>query len=213
MHRIDKPVLVIGVGGHAKVLVDCLLMQKISILGILDSDPLKHQDKILGVPVLGDDALLSQFPPDTILLVNGIGSVRTTALREKIFSRFSNLGYRFASVIHPSAIISQDVIMGEGAQVMAGAIIQAGSRLEKNVIINTHAAIDHDCFIGSHAHIAPGVVLSGNAVIGMNAHVGTGARVIQGIEIGEHCLIGSGAVVIRHVPDNSTVVGVPAKRI
>lgn len=208
---MSAPVLVIGGGGHAKVLIEALLAGSALVAGIVDADPARVGESVLGVPVLGGDEVVEQFPPGEILLVNGIGSVRSPELRKRIFERFTSRGYSFAAVVHPSAVIAGDVQLGAGAQVMAGAVIQPGAVIGRNAIVNTRAAVDHDCRIGDHCHLAPGVTLSGDVVVGEAAHIGTGATVIQGITIGDGSTVGAGAVVVRDVPPGVTVTGVPAK--
>lgn len=208
---MSLPLIVLGAGGHAKVLLDALLASSARIIGIVDPEPALAGATLLGVPVLGGDEIVAGHAPGAIRLVNGLGSVGYPARRQALFDRFKEQGYAFASVIHPGAIVAADTILGEGVQVMAGAVIQPGCRLGRNVIVNTRAAVDHDCGIGDHVHIAPGVTLSGGVRIGASSHVGTGATVIQGICIGERSLVGAGALLVKDVPAGVTVVGVPAK--
>ena len=210
---MSLPVLVLGGGGHAKVLIDALLATSIVVAGIIDPDPLLTGARVLGVPVLGGDAVVKEFPSGEVLLVNGLGSVALPLRRKQLFEQFKEQGYRFATVIHPSAVISSYAEMGEGVQVMAGALIQAGCRIGINAIINTRASVDHDCIIGDHVHVAPGATLSGGVVIGNISHIGTAATVVQGIRIGEASIVGAGAVVLKNVSAGTTVVGVPAKVI
>jgi len=207
---MNLPVIVIGAGGHAKVLIDTLRTSSVVIEGIVDADPQLTGTKVLGIPVLGGDELLSTYIPADCVLVNAIGSVGSTLLRADLFCRFRSLGFRFLTIIHPSATIASDAILDEGAQVMAGAIIQPGSRIGMNSIVNTKVSIDHDCIIDADVHLAPGVTLSGGVRVGNGVHVGTGAIVIQGIEIGRNSVIGAGSVVLRDVPEGVTVYGVPA---
>jgi UDP-perosamine 4-acetyltransferase len=162
--------------------------------------------------VLGGDDVVSEFPPSEIQLVNGLGSVGLPVKRQQIFERFKGMGYRFATVIHPSAVLSSDVELGEGAQVIAGVVIQPGSRIGINSIINTSASVDHDCIIADHVHIAPGVTLSGGVKVGECSHIGTGATLIQGISIGSACLVAAGAVVTKDIADGAMVRGVPARK-
>ena len=117
-------------------------------------------------------------------LVNGLGSVGNTELRAGIYYKFKKLGYSFCQVIHPTAILAKDCILGEGVQVMAGVVVNTGTRIAADSIINTGAVVDHDCVIGSHVHIAPGATLSGGVHVGDGSHIGTGATVIQGVSIG-----------------------------
>lgn len=207
-----KPVIVIGAGGHAQVLLDVLLEQGVQVLGMTDVSLEKKGQKYYGIPVLGQDDCVDRYAVDTIELVNGIGSVGDTSLRRKIYERFKYKGYTFKTVVHSTAIISNHVKLSEGVQVMPGAILNAGTAVGENSIINTGVIIDHGCQIGAHVHIAPGSVLSGGINIDDGSHLGTGCVIIQGISIGEQALIGAGAVVVNDVLPLGKVFGVPARK-
>ncbi|MCC7015876.1 MAG: acetyltransferase [Rhodospirillales bacterium] len=208
---IAKPVIVLGAGGHAKVLIAALGRLNARILGATDADAAKRSENVLGVPVLGGDEALSHHDPAAVLLVNGLGTAGQTGARRAICERFAGLGFRFAAVVDPWALLSDPVEIGEGAQVLAGAVVQPGARLGANCIVNTRASVDHDCVIGAHAHIAPGATLSGGVRVGEGAHVGTGASVIHAVRVGAGSVVGAGAAVIADVPDGATVAGVPAR--
>lgn len=205
---MNLPVIVIGGGGHAKVLISALRLQQRLILGFVDRSGTSLP--VLGVSNLGNDEAAFAHLPAEVELVNGVGSVGSTRLRIEVFERFKQKGYRFASVLHPAALIAAEVELAEGVQVMAGAVIQAGARLAENVIVNTGACVDHDCWIEPHTHIAPGATLSGNVRVGFGSLIGTGASVIQNVRIGSRSIVGAGAVVVKDVPEGVTVVGVPA---
>jgi sugar O-acyltransferase (sialic acid O-acetyltransferase NeuD family) len=207
-------ILIIGAGGHAKVLIDCLRRQsKAHILGILDNKPELHGQELAGVKILGGDDAIKDFSAEDVQLVNAIGSVDIPSLRKKIFAHYKSLGFTFFSVIHPNAIIALDVQLGEGVQIMAGAIIQPACKIGNNVIVNTGASLDHDVELADHIHIAPGVVISGYVRIGEASHIGVRAVILQSLTIGERCLVGAGAVVIGNIAAESRVVGVPAKKL
>lgn len=207
------PLLVLGAGGHAKVLVGALKRSGARLLGLVDPDPERHGALVLGVAVLGGDEVVHRHPPGTVLLVNGLGSVGSLMPRAALYQRFHTLGYRFARVIDPAAVISEDVTLGEGCQLLAGAIIQPGAVIGDDTIVNTGARIDHDTVIGSHCHIAPAAVLSGGVVIENLVHIGTGAAIRQGIRVGAGAVVGLGAAVVAEVPAGAVVAGVPAKRL
>ena len=208
---IKKPIIILGAGGHTKVLIDALHQQSANLLGITDPDPQKIGENILGVPVIGDDDVIYVYNYDSIELVNGIGMIANEKRRQQIFDSFKCQGYKFASVIHDSVMLSSEVELSEGVQIMAGAVIQPGSKIGTNSIINSRASIDHDTIIGNHVHIAPGVTISGGVQIGNGTLIGTGATIIQGIKIGTNSIVAAGAVVIRDVLDGMTVMGIPAK--
>ncbi|EIJ40971.1 sugar O-acyltransferase, sialic acid O-acetyltransferase NeuD family [Beggiatoa alba B18LD] len=206
---MSLPCIILGAGGHAGVLLDILKQIQQPILGVTDTQP--QAICALGLKVLGDDLQVLQYPATAVRLVNGLGSVKTTIRRTDIFQHFQSLGYSFLSVIHPQSIISASVILGEGCQVMAGAVINPYAQIGNNVLINTRTVIEHDCVIADHCHIATGAVLCGGCKVGTGAHIGAGTTVLQGVEIGEQALIAAGAVVTRAVPAYTRVAGVPAR--
>ncbi len=210
MHKL----IILGAGGHAKVVIDCLLqLPNIDIIGILDANTDLIGKEIMGVRVLGNDDLLHAYSPYQVQLVNGLGSIDIPKQRRAIYDKAHAAGFHFFSVIHPTACIAKDVKLGEGVQVMAGCVIQPGTVIAPNVLINTRATIDHDCHLHAHVHIAPGVILSGNVEVEEQTHIGAGAIVVQGIKIGRQCLIGAGAVVVRTVIAHHRMAGVPARAL
>jgi sugar O-acyltransferase (sialic acid O-acetyltransferase NeuD family) len=208
---VDKPVIIIGAGDHAGVLISSLKALGREIIGILNPDKSLIGHTVDGICILGDDDKIKDYSIDSINLVNGIGSITLPAKRKDIYVKFRNDGYSFVSVIHPSATIIDYVKIDEGVQIMAGAIVQTGCTIAENVIINTGAIVDHDCKIGPHVHIASGAVLSGCIKIGAMSHIGTGATIVQGIKIGDDVIVGAGAVVIKDIPHGKKVVGNPAR--
>ncbi|TQR32560.1 acetyltransferase [Brevibacillus brevis] len=207
------PIIVLGGGGHSKVLMNTLLMTSFDVKGFTTPDSEDQMKIIFGVKRLGADDIIRSFDPTQYKLVNGIGSIGYPGIRRELFYSFKNSGYHFENVIHPSAILSKDTRLLEGVQVMAGVIIQPGCIVGANTIINTRATIEHDCLIGDNVHISPGAIICGDVIIGDNVHVGAGATVIQGIRIGKNSIIGAGSVVTRNVTEGVKVVGVPAKEV
>lgn len=206
-----KPHLILGAGGHARVLIDALQLTGSNILGALEPDASFWGKSILGVPILaGDDEILS-FKLDEVVLVNALGSVSSTKARQKLFELWTSRGYTFSSVIHPTAVISKHATLAQGVQVMASAVIQAGVTVAENTVINTAAVIEHDCKLGAHVHIAPKACLAGGVKVGQGSHVGLGASVLQTLSLGDDCLIAAGAVVVNSVQRKGKVKGVPAK--
>lgn len=209
---MSMPVIVLGAGGHAKVLINTLQLCSIEILGVTDPVSSRLIEKnVLGVPIIGTDDKLRNYSAEKVQLVNGLGSVGLPMARRRLFDEYKKLGFTFATVVHPNAVVAADVKFGEGAQIMAGVVLQPGLTIGDNVIINTGASLDHDCTIGSHTHLAPGVTLSGHVYVGSCSHIGTGASVVQGIKIGDDSLVGAGSVVLKDIPDGTKAYGCPAK--
>ncbi len=206
----ETTLLMLGSGGHARSLLGLLAACGARPKGcIAPSAPGRAWPD--GCPWLGSDAALDRFDPSQVALVNGLGSVGSTALRRKVFDTARGRGFTFPKLVHPSVLRAEDVTLEEGAQVLAGVILQATVTVRENAIVNTGCIVDHGCLIESHAHIAPGVTLSGDVTIGSGAHIGAAAVVIQGISIGDGAIVGAGAVVTKDVAPGVTVVGNPAR--
>lgn len=201
---MKRPVIILGGGGHATVLIETLMCCGVEIAGICDPRIEKGAPGPLGICCLGGEEILSSNSISTTLLVNGLGSTRSTEARRDLFLRFKRDGFRFASVVHPSAVIAKNVTFGEGVQIMAGCVLQPEVILGDNVIVNTGATVDHHCDIGSHSHVAPGVTLSGNVQIGAGSHLGTGAVVVHSVQMGRNSFVRSGAIVVDQIPDGGT---------
>ncbi len=213
---VEHSIIVVGAGGHARVLIGVLRRQGIAVAGCVDINPALHGAAIDGVPVIGGDDALFAMSPDGVRLVSGQGNVpgkgaSGLARRRGVFERFGARGYRFMSVISPDSVISDTAVLEEACQVITGAIIHPGAKVGVNAIVNTGAQVDHDCVVGAHSHIAPGAVLCGGVTVGPESHVGAGAVVIPLVRIGTGAVVGAGAVVVRDVPDGATVLGTPAR--
>lgn len=201
---MNKPLIVLGAGGHASVLVDMLRSQGVVPIALVAPAAGTLRAALADIPFWHDEKILT-YHPDKVVLVNGIGSLPGNPLRATLFARYRALGYRFASVVSAQAMVSDYAVLEEGAQVMAGAIIQAGTQIGANSIINSGAIVDHDCRLGDDNHIAPGAVLSGGVVTGERVHIGTGAAVIQNIKIGSHTVVGAGATVVKDLANNQVL--------
>ncbi len=202
-----EEIVVLGGGGHAKVVIATLLDLGYRIRGIFDDDPEKWHTDLLGIPVIGSLELVyrERFPRAVI----AIGDNR---IREKIAERFRGL-LRWEKVIHPRSFVHPSVSIGEGTVIFAGSIIQPDTVIGEHAIINTGATVDHDCRIENFVHLAPGVRLAGGVTIGEGSFLGTGSVVIPNKKVGEWATVGAGGVVIRDIPPYVTVVGVPAKPV
>ena len=198
---MNKSVIIMGDGGHAKVLTDLLQLLARKIIGYT-STKFQKEEEFFGIKCLGNDSVIEDYAPEEIKLVNAIAAMPRSDTRREIGDKMRKRGYQFATLIHPSAIVAKSVIIEEGVQIMAGSVIQSGTKIGIDSIINTNASIDHDCSIGKSVHIAPGVTMSGNVTIDDYAHVGTGTSIIQGIKIGKASIIAAGSVIYSDVVEN-----------
>lgn len=200
-----KPIIIIGAGGHAKVLIEVLRLCELKILGLLDINKTKG-DLFCGVQVLGNDEDISNFSPDEVVLVNAVGSFSGSDLRCKVAKIFRDKGYSFKSTIHPASIVASDVSIEEGVQIMAACVLQPGVQIGMDSIINTGVIVDHDCIVGKNCHLSPGVTLSGGVQICDHVHIGTGTSIIQNKIIGANSVIAAASVVYHDVPENVTYI-------
>ncbi|MGW8256670.1 MAG: acetyltransferase [Thermoguttaceae bacterium] len=205
--------VVLGAGGHASVLIESLCASGLDIVrAVLDSDQKNWGKKLLGIPILGDDDLLpSLIDKGADCFVVGVGMIKDTRLRRRLFEYGLSLNLEPLTVIHPSACVSPSARLGRGCQLLPKCIVHTRAVLGDNVIVNSGATVEHDCILGNHVHVATGAQLAGGVEIGDATLIGIGASVSQGLRIGRESLIGAGAAVVRDMADNVVAMGVPAK--
>jgi UDP-perosamine 4-acetyltransferase len=199
-------VVVIGAGGHAKVIVDILLDNGVEVVACVS-----HADapRYRGVEVLvGDDSLVGLRARGVEHAVVAVGA---NALRERLGAEAEALGFTLPAVVSAAARISPTATIGAGAVIMAGAVVNADARIGRLAIVNTGATVDHDCVIGDAAHVAPGVHFSGGVRIGARTIVGVGSAARPLVTVGADAVVGAGSVLISDIADGVTAYGVPAR--
>lgn len=200
----NRRVVVIGAGGHGKVVIATLQAAGYVIEALLDDDPSKVGQNLLGVCIAGrPDDLLRDSAAEVVLAIGD------NASRQAFARRFP--GASWLSVVHPFAHVHPSVCLGPGSVVFAGGVVQPDTVLGAHVIVNTGCTVDHDCVVKDFAHLAPGVHVSGGVTIGEGALLGIGCCVKPGVSIGAWATVGAGAAVVRDVPDGVVSVGVPAR--
>lgn len=199
---MDKPIVILGAGGHGKVLFDICRVSDQTVRGFLDKD---IAGPVHDLPVLGDDALLDDAAfVAAHRFALGVGDRN---IHKRLAALVADKGGSLATLVHPGAILSQSVTLGSGSVVMAGAVINIDSRLGACCIVNTRASIDHDCALGDHVQISPGATLAGGVSCGDDVFVGSGATILPAVTIGARTFVGGGATVNRDLPADKTVVG------
>lgn len=196
-------VLVVGAGGHAKVVVATLRAAGFRVGGIYDDNPSLHGTQILGAPVVGPLKDLKSCAGAAAVIAVGDCRVRSELSGE--------LPLEWVTVVHPAAWVHESVSLGAGTVVFAQAAVQPASRLGCHVIVNTAATVDHDCTVEDFVHIAPGVHLAGNVTVAEGALLGIGAVAAPGTAIGAWSCVGAGGVVTRNIPAKMVAVGCPAR--
>lgn len=204
----DVPLILLGSGGHAKVLLALIRAAGLQIQGVCSPELAGEEGREWrGVAVLGGDEALDRFDPQGTSLVNGVGQVVGSVARRQLFERFAARGFVFPVLVHPAAWVDPNVQFGQGVQIMAGAVIQPDTSIGVATIVNTGASVDHDCRIGAHVHIAPGATLCGGVTICDNAFVASGATILPGCTVGEGAVVGAGAVLTRNLDAGMILLG------
>lgn len=204
-----KPrVVLIGGGGHARVILDILTGGgEYEIAGFTSVETDEKTSTLFACPRLGTDAILPELYASGIR--HAFVAIGDNHRRKQAGAQL--VAFELVNAISPHAIISRHVTLGKGIAVMAGAVINAGTEVGDGAIINTNSSVDHDCVVGAFAHVAPGAALAGGVKIGEEVLIGIGARVIPGVTIGARSVVGAGAAVIGDLPARVLAAGVPAQ--
>jgi sugar O-acyltransferase (sialic acid O-acetyltransferase NeuD family) len=204
------PLVIVGSGGHARVILDAALSAGWTAAGFID-DIRKPGEDVNGVAVLGNDALLSNelFLASHVFIV----AVGNNDKRTEISTRIARNGGTLATVIHASAIVSPTATIGTGTVLLARTVINANANVGNFCIVNTGAIIEHDVILEDSVQICPAVALAGAVRCEQSAFLGTGAVAIPNVVIGIRAIVGAGAVVTKNVPSHHVVVGNPAAAI
>ncbi len=211
-YNISKRMLFWGGTGQAKVMRSIISHYGSELVAVIDRTiglvpPFKD------VPLIHDsifDDWINTISKDNLGFCITIGNPYGN-IRVNLHNKLSSIGLSPSNIIHPTACISDDSDIGFGTQIHAGTIIETEVKLGLQCIINTKASVDHECVIKNGVEIGPGATLCGNIVVEENSWVGAGATILPRIHIGRNVIVGAGAVVTKDIPDNTTVVGVPAK--
>ncbi|MFH1428300.1 MAG: acetyltransferase [Candidatus Margulisiibacteriota bacterium] len=204
-------IVLVGGGGHAKVVIDTIHKNgDYKIKGIIEKSA--DVSGLFNYPVLGNDDKLNEvYAAGCKNAFIAIGSIGDPSHRVKLYEKLKQIGFALPVIVHPAAVIAEGAVIEEGSFIAAGAVIGPDAKIGKNVIINTNTSVDHDCIIGDHIHMAPGVTLSAGVEIGHHAHIGTGSSVIQYRKIGAGTLIGAGSIVVKDIPEKVKAYGNPCR--
>lgn len=201
-------IILLGGNGHAKVIIDMLHKQSDIMyddIFLLDDNENLIGQSIMGHKVVGPTSECVKYKEDKFVIAIGNNAIR------KMLAQKYDLDY--ISVVHPAAIIGEDVVIEKGTVIMAGAVINSGVIIGKHCVVNTGAMIDHDCKIGDYVHLSPGVHLGGTVSIDNESWMGIGSCCKNNVNIGKQVVIGAGGVVVGDILESGTYVGVPAKKM
>lgn len=201
-----ESIVLLGIGGHAHSVVDSIEAgKKYSIYGFLDVEE-KRGEKYRGYEVLGADSLLETYFENGIRnAFVSVGYLGMSDIRNRLYRQLKAIGYELPNIIDKTAIIAEDVELGEGIFIGKGAVVNSAAQIGNMCIINTKAIVEHDCVVGNFSHVAVGGILCGNVQVGESSFVGANATVIQGKKLGNNCIIGAGITIRENVADNDII--------
>jgi sugar O-acyltransferase (sialic acid O-acetyltransferase NeuD family) len=212
---VVEKIVILGAGGFAREVLDVFdacneVGQSYDVLGwVVDREYGSAGTMVNDKPILGDLDWLAKHSSQVL----AVCSIAAPELRLDVVGRATQRGIHFCNVIHPNATLTRWVAMGEGVVVTAGCILTNQIVLGNHVHVNLDCTIGHDAILDDFVTLAPGVHVSGKVRLSAGCYVGTGANIIDRIRVGEWSIVGAGSTVIRDVPPNTTVVGVPASVI
>ena len=198
--------IIIGASGHGKVIADIAARCGYTDIAFLDDNP--DAGECMGYSVIGKSKNAKEYPGAKFIVAIG-----NPEIRQKILEQLENMGLTVISLVHPNAVIAEQVEIGKGTVVMAGAIINPACKIGKGCIVNTGASVDHDNVIDDYVHISVGSHLAGNVKVGTKTWIGAGAVVNNDVKICSNCIIGSGAAVVKNIDEPGIFVGVPDRKM
>ena len=206
MMNQHKKLVIVGAGGHGSVIADIARLNGYESIVFLDDACKERAD---GYPVLGKVEEAARFITESDFFV----AIGGNATRRRIQAWLTHQGATFATLIHPTAVIGENVTVGEGTAIMAGAVVNPGAIVGDGVILNTCSSVDHDCRVGDFVHVAVGAHLCGTVTVGDDSFICAGATIINNVSVCEGATLGAGTLVIRDITEKGTYVGVPAQKI
>lgn len=203
---MSKKLVIIGAGGHGKVVANIAKLNGYDDIVFLDDDTSKTMCGIY--PIVGTSNDVNHYKNGDFIV--GIGN---NLIRRKITSLLLKERYNLVTLIHPTAVIDETVHISKGSVVMANVVINVDTKIGVGCIINTSSSVDHDCIINDFVHVCPGSHVAGSVTIGDNTWIGVGSSIINNVSITKDCMIGAGTVVVEELVESGTYVGIPARRL
>ena len=197
---MKKKIILIGSGGHARVVIDAIEQSNYDLKGIIDVNYNKKKEFILGYKVIGNFEKLKKFNSKKYFIFVSIGD---NQIRKRYFNKVKKQGFKIPNIIHPTSTISKYAFLGKGVFINTKVIINASARIKDNAIINTASIIEHETVVGKNCHICPGVKLAGRVLIGDDTMIGLGTNIIPNIEVGKNVKVGAGLTIKKNIKKNT----------
>ncbi len=195
--------VIVGAGGHGKVIVDIALKMGYTDIAFADDTAKGY---CMDYPIICTNSTMEQQNDGNTDFVIAVGNNK---IRKQIAEQHK---IHWVTLVHPSAQIGAKVTLGAGTVVMAGAVVNSCATIGKHCIINSGAVVEHDNVLDDYVHISPKAALGGTVRVGEGTHIGIGATVKNNITICDGCVVGAGAVVVKNITESSIYIGIPARK-
>ena len=205
---MNKPLILIGGGGHCKSVIEAAESAGYQIMGVLDL-PEELGKPVLATKVVGTDDDIPAYV-DKAEFVITVGFIKSPATRIKLYNRVKEAGGRLATIIASTAYVSKYATIGEGTVVMHHAFVNAGAKVGANVILNTFTNVEHDAVIGDQCHISTGTMVNGGCVVGERCFIGSQSVLANSITVGDDIVVGAGSLVRKSISQKGIYSGNPA---
>ena len=205
---MNKPLILVGGGGHCKSVIEAAESAGFDILGVLDM-PEDVGKEILSTKVIGTDDDIPSYVDKADFVVT-VGFIKNPSIRIKLYNRIKESCGNLATVIASTAYVSKYATIGEGTVIMHQAFVNAGAKIGNNVIINTATNIEHDAVIGDDCHISTGTMVNGDCRVGERSFIGSQSVLANGISVGDDIIVGAGSLVRKSIHEKGIYSGNPA---
>jgi sugar O-acyltransferase (sialic acid O-acetyltransferase NeuD family) len=207
---VSAPLLVLGAGGHGRVVADAAVSAGRRVLAFADEAP--RAESYGGIPVRKAPAsavprLAAELGAEVVVAVG------SNWARQRLQLELGRANVPLATIVHPSSVVAASARLAAGVVVLAGVVVGVDVQLLEGCIVNTGARVDHDGIIGAFSHLSPGATLGGEVSVGEGTHLAVGVSVRNRVRIGSWCMVGVGAAVVKDLPDGVLALGVPARPV
>lgn len=208
---MKKEIILVGGGGHCKSVIELVRsVGEYHVAGIVDL-PSAAGSTVMGVPVVGTDDHLPELRKKYSAFAVTIGQIKNHTARKRLFDLLRSLDAELPVIIARTAFVAPSAKLGDGTLVFHQAVVNAEAVIGQNCIINNLSLVEHEAIVGDHCHISTGAMVNGNVTIGEGCFIGSNASIRQGVGIGPAVVVGAGSIVLKDVPAQQTVAGVPAR--
>lgn len=208
-----KNLVIIGARGFGRgvyhLFLDCFkagAVSNIQCKGFLDGDMTVLDGYKNYPPILSSVEDYNVQPDDVFVCAMG-----DPIYRKKYAEMILAQGGEFISLIYPGFVCGPNSTIGDAAIVLSGAKVGCDVTVGKFVVICENTVLGHDVKVGDWTHLGPCATLGGFCELGESVNMHPRVGILPHVKIGDNVVIGNGSTVLKDVPADVTVFGMPAR--